>query len=91
MKKEIHFDHNAKSLSEALGVSADSFATQLAAVMAIYDANDETKVSRLSQLLHACIDYKILLLMATTQLVSVVEHFQKSSSNDEFFTNLPNN
>ena len=91
MKKEINFDHEAKSLVDALGIDAHSFATQLAAVMAIYEANDENKVSKLSHLIHTCIDYKIILMMATTQLVGVVERFNNSNDMDEFFNTLSKN
>lgn len=91
MKKEISFDHNAKSLVDALGVDPNSFATQLAAVMAIYEASDEEKLSRLSQLLHACVDYRIILLMATTSLVSMVEQYRDSVNINDLFDNLSNN
>jgi len=91
MKKEINFDHDAKSLVDALGIDAHSFATQLAAVMAIYEANDENKISKLSHLIHSCIDYKIILMMATTQLVGVVERFNDLSNIDDLLDNLSNN
>ena len=91
MKKEMSFDHNAKSLVDALGVDPHSFATQLAAVMSIYEANDEEKLSRLSQLIHACVDYRIILLMATTSLVGVVEQYRDSADINDLFDNLSNN
>jgi len=91
MKKEINFDHDAKSLVDALGIEPHSFATQLAAVMAIYEANDENKVSKLSALVHSCIDYKIILMMATTQLVGVVERFNDLNDMDELFGTLSKN
>ena len=91
MKKEINFDHDAKSLVGALGIDPHSFATQLAAVMAIYDASNENKVSKLSHLVHSWIDYKIILLMATTQLVGVVERFNDSNDMDELFGPLSRN
>ena len=91
MKKEINFNHDAKSLAGALGIDPHSFATQLAAVMAIYDASNENKVSKLSHLVHSCIDYKIILLMATTQLVGVVERFNDSNDMDELFGPLSRN
>jgi hydrogenase maturation factor len=91
MKKEINFDHDAKSLADALGIEPHAFASQLAAVMAIYDAVNETKVSKLSALVHSCIDYKIILMMATTQLVGVVERFNNSNDIDELFGTLSQN
>ena len=91
MKKEINFNHDAKYLAGALGIDPHSFATQLAAVMAIYDANNENKVSKLSHLVHSCIDYKIILMMATSQLVGVVEQFNNSNDMDELFNTLSQN
>jgi hypothetical protein len=76
---------------DALGIEPHAFATQLAAVMAIYEANDENKVSKLSHLVHSCIDYKIILLMATTQLVGVVERFNNSNDMDDLFNTLSKN
>jgi hypothetical protein len=76
---------------DALGIEPHAFATQLAAVMAIYEANDENKVSKLSHLVHSCIDYKIILMMATTQLVGVVERFNNSNDMDELFGTLSKN
>ena len=91
MKKEIDFDHNAKSLVDALGVDPHTFATQLAAVMSIYEAGDMEKISRLSQLIHTCVDYRIVLLMATTSLVGMIEQYRNSENIDDLFDNLSNN
>lgn len=91
MKKEMNFDHEASSLVRALNVDPHSFANQLAAVMAIYEAGDEEKLSRLSQLLHTCVDYRIILLMATTSLVGLVEQYRDSANIDDLFDNLSNN
>lgn len=87
----MQFNHDATSLVDALGIDAHSFASQLAAVMAIYEANDENKVSKLSHLIHSCIDYKIILMMATTQLVGVVEQFNDLNNMDELFGPLSKN
>lgn len=91
MKKEMSFDHKASSLVHALNVDPHSFANQLAAVMAIYEASDEDKLSRLSQLLHTCVDYRIILLMATTSLVNMIAHHRESGSIDDLLGNLSNN
>ena len=91
MKKEMQFNHDATSLVDALGIDANSFASQLAAVMAIYEANDENKISKLSHLIHSCTDYKIILMMATTQLVGVVEQFNNLNDMDELFGSLSKN
>lgn len=88
MKKEINFDHNANSLADALGVDRHSFALQLASVMAIYD---ETKLSKLSELITYCVDYKIILMIATTQLASLIYEYNNSGNIDELINNISNN
>jgi len=75
MKKEINFNHNAKTLVDALGVEQESFALQLAGVVAIHQSMDDDKISRLSQLISNCVDYNIILMLATKQLVNFVEDF----------------
>jgi hypothetical protein len=91
MKKEINFDHSANSLADALGVDKHSFALQLASVMAIYDSSDETKVSKLSELITYCVDYKIILLIATTQLASLIHEYNNSGNIDELLNNISKN
>ena len=59
--------------------------------MAIYEAGDMDKLSRLSQLINACVDYRIILLMATTSLVGVVEQYRDSADINDLFDNLSNN
>jgi hypothetical protein len=75
MKKEIKFNHDAKTLVDALGIEQESFALQLAGVVAIHQSMDEDKISRLSQLISNCVDYNIILMLATKQLVNFVEDF----------------
>lgn len=91
MKKEIDFDHKANSLADALGVDKHSFALQLASVMAIYESSDETKVSKLSELITYCVDYKVILLIATTQLVSLIHAYNNSDNIDELLNKISNN
>jgi hypothetical protein len=75
MKKEIKFNHDAKTLVDALGIEQDTFALQLAGVVAIHHAMDDEKMSKLSQLISNCVDYNIILMLATKQLVNFVEDF----------------
>lgn len=92
MKKEMNFNHQASSLVRALNVDPHSFANQLAAVMAIYESSDEQlKLSRLSQLIHTCVDYRIVLLMATTSLVNMIAKHRDSADINDLFDNLSNN
>lgn len=88
MKKEIKFNHNADSLVDALGINQESFALQLAGVMAIHHSMDDSKISKLSQLITNCVDYNIILMLATKQLIDFVENFDAESG---FLDNLSNN
>jgi len=88
MKKEINFNHDAKSIMDALGIEQDSFALQLAGVVAIHQAMDDGKVSRLSQLISNCVDYNIILMLATKQLMDFVDNFDAENG---FPNNLFNN
>jgi hypothetical protein len=88
MKKEINFNHDAESLTDALGIEQETFALQLAGVVAIHQALDDDKISRLSQLISNCVDYNIILLLATKQVVEFVKDFDAESG---FPNNLFNN
>ena len=87
MKKEIKFNHDADSLIDALGIEQDSFALQLAGVVAIHHAMDDDKVSKLSQLISNCVDYNIILLLATKQLMDFVQNFDAENGMLNNFSN----
>ena len=84
MKKEIKFNHDAKSLVDALGIEQETFALQLAGIVAIHQTLDDEKISRLSQLMSNCVDYNIILMLATKQLIDFIEDFDAESG-------IPNN
>jgi hypothetical protein len=88
MKKEINFNHDAKSLVDALGIEQETFALQLAGIVAIHQTLDDEKISRLSQLMSNCVDYNIILMLATKQLIDFIEDF---GAENDFPTNLFNN
>jgi hypothetical protein len=87
MKKEMKFNHDADSLIDALGIEQDSFALQLAGVVAIHHAMDDDKVSKLSQLISNCVDYNIILLLATKQLMDFVQNFDAENGMLNNFSN----
>lgn len=87
MKKEIKFNHDADSLVDALGIEADSFALQLAGVVAIHQTMDADKVSKLSQLISNCVDYNIILMLATKQLMDYVQNFEAENGMLNNFSN----
>jgi hypothetical protein len=89
MKKEIiKFNHDAETLTDALGIEQETFALQLAGIVAIHQTMDDDKISRLSQLMSNCVDYNIILMLATKQLIEFVEDFDAEKG---FPTNLFNN
>ena len=89
MKKEIiKFNHDAETLTDALGIEQETFALQLAGIVAIHQTMDDDKISRLSQLMSNCVDYNIILMLATKQLIEFVENFDAESG---FPNNLFNN
>jgi hypothetical protein len=88
MKKEINYNHDAKSLVDALGIEQETFALQLAGIVAIHQTLDDEKISRLSQLMSNCVDYNIILMLATKQLIDFIEDF---GAENDFPTNLFNN
>jgi hypothetical protein len=88
MKKEINYNHDAETLPDALGIEQETFALQLAGIVAIHQTMDDDKISRLSQLMSNCVDYNIILMLATKQLIAFVEDFDAENG---FPTNLFNN
>ena len=83
----MKFNHDADSLVDALGIEQDTFALQLAGVVAIHHAMGDEKVSKLSQLITNCVDYNIILLLATKQLMDFVENFDAENGMLNNFSN----
>lgn len=69
----MKFNHDTNSLPEALGVEQHKYAAQLAAIMTIIVNDDEGKTSRISEMLHNCVDYNIILMLATSRFVNMME------------------
>jgi len=79
------FNHNTNSLADALGVEQHKYASQLAAIMTLVASGELEKVSEISEMMHKCVDYNIIMLLATQRLIGMMEDF----SSDTF--NLSNN
>jgi len=79
------FNHKTNSLADALGVEQDKYASQLAAIMTLVASGELEKVSEISEMMHKCVDYNIIMLLATQRLIGMMEDF----SSDTF--NLSNN
>jgi len=46
MKKEINYNHDAETLPDALGIEQETFALQLAGIVAIHQTMDDDKTIR---------------------------------------------
>jgi hypothetical protein len=79
------FNHKTNSLADALGVEQHKYASQLAAIMTLVASGELEKVSEISEMMHKCVDYNIIMLLATQRLIGMMEDF----SSDTF--NLSNN
>jgi hypothetical protein len=70
------FDHNKNSLADALGVEQGKYAVQLAAIMTILVNDGLDKTSKVSEMMHKCVDYNILLMLATNHLLNMMVEFE---------------
>jgi hypothetical protein len=64
------FEHDKNSLADALGVGQHNYAGQLAAIMTLMDGLDKT--SKVSEMMHKCVDYNIILMLATNHLLNMM-------------------
>jgi hypothetical protein len=83
-KMQMKFNHEANSLVESLGVEQHKYAAQLATILTLLSSGDMDKVSKVSEMMHKCVDYNILLLLATNHLLQIAEGFNQ-------FTDLSDN
>jgi hypothetical protein len=78
------FNHNTESLAESLGVERHKYAAQLATILTLLSNGDIDRVSKVSEMMHKCVDYNILLLLATNHLFNMADNFNQ-------FTDLSDN
>ena len=71
----MKFNHNTNSLADALEVEQHKYASQLAAIMTLVASGELEKVSEISEMMHKCVDYNILLMLATNHLIDMVNGF----------------
>jgi hypothetical protein len=80
----MKFNHEASSLVESLGVEQHKYAAQLATILTLLSGGEMDRVSKVSEMMHKCVDYNILLLLATNHLLHIAEGFNQ-------FTDLSDN
>lgn len=80
VKRKIEFNHNAENLQHALGIDIHMYAAQLASVLAIASSEEDIEDSKVSEMIHNAVDYKIILYLATMQLGHVLTDYIKSKS-----------
>ena len=83
-KNQVTFNHEASSLVESLGVEQHKYASQLATILTLLSSGEMDKVSEVSEMMHKCVDYNILLLLATNHLLQIADNFHQ-------FTDLSDN
>lgn len=75
------FNHETNSLADALGVEQHKYASQLAAIMTLVMSGELEKVSQISEMLDKCVDYNIILMLATNRLINMMEDFSSDTFN----------
>jgi len=80
----MKFNHEAESLVDSLGVEQHKYASQLATILTLLSSGEMDRVSKVSEMMHKCVDYNILLLLATNHLLHIAEGFNQ-------FTDLSDN
>lgn len=83
-KNQMTFNHQAESLVDSLGVEQHKYASQLATILTLLSSGEMDKVSKVSEMMHKCVDYNILLLLATNHLLQIADTFNQ-------FTDLSDN
>jgi len=85
MNKEIKFNHDAKSLTRALGMRQSTEEVAVAITMAVKrwseDKSGSSNLSILSEYLHNFLPYEALLMLATQSVHDKLQESFKESSN----------
>jgi hypothetical protein len=78
MKEQLIFNHDANTLTEALGITSEEMARITHDIVTNYASNPAyTSVSHMSQLIHERIPHAMLVFMATQQIHSMMHDFEK--------------
>lgn len=77
----MKFNHKTNSLADALEVEQHKYASQLAAIMTLVASGELEKVSEISEMMHKCVDYNVILLLATQRLTGMMEDFSSDTFN----------
>jgi hypothetical protein len=85
-KNQMTFNHEANSLGDALGVEKHAYAAQLATILTLLATGEIEKISMASEMMHKCVDYNILLMLATNHLINTAQEIE-----GDHFINLSQN
>jgi hypothetical protein len=88
MKKEIKFNHDAETLTEAIGVDVEHAANQMRNAVELFVKDERTKLSVLTEMIHKHIDYDVLLLIATDELANKAKKVSALSQLKELLDDL---
>ena len=92
MKSEMKFNHDAESMTEALGVSQSPDEVAMAVSQTVQkwseDKSKHKSVSLLSEYLHKNLSYEIILMIATRDVHNKIEQLMTESIADSEVLNL---
>lgn len=78
MKKEFKINHDAKTLTEAIGITNEELTRITHDIVTSYASNPSyTKMSHLSQLIHERVPYEMLIMIGTRHIHEMMEEFDK--------------
>jgi hypothetical protein len=78
MKKEFKINHDAETLSEAIGITNEELTRITHDIVVSYASNPSyDRVSHLAQLVHERMPYEMLIMMGTRQVREMMDDFER--------------
>ena len=77
MKKEFKVNHDAETLSEAIGITNEELTRITHDIVVSYASNPSyDRISHLAQLVHERMPYEMLIMMGTRQVREMMDEFE---------------
>lgn len=78
MKKELIINHDAETLSEAIGITNQELTRITHDIIVSYASNPSyDRISHLAQLVHERMPYEMLIMMGTRQVHQMMNEFEE--------------
>jgi hypothetical protein len=78
MKKEMKFNHDAETLTEAVGITKEELTRITHDIVTSYASNPSyNRISHLSQLVYERMPYEMLIMLGTRHIHEMMEEFEK--------------